>query len=358
MLLADIPIGIWGAFLAFVLGMLALDLGVFHKEAHVVKIKEALLWSAVWIGLALLFNLGVYLFWDKIQPNSQYTNSEAGLAFLAGYLVEKALSVDNIFVFLMVFGYFNVPAKYQHRVLFWGIIGALIFRAAFIAAGSALLKNFGWMVLIFGAFLILTGIKMVVMKDKKIEPDKNPIIKLVRKLIPVTPDYVGQQFFARINGKLWATPLFITLIFIEFTDIIFAVDSIPAIFAITKDPFIVFTSNVFAILGLRALFFALSGLMSMFHYLGYGLASILVFVGGKMVYTYYMHTLGGNPEYKFPIALSLGIIVAILTVSVVLSLKRPPEDPHFVVPTPAGGVDESEVEEERRAFEKETAETQ
>jgi tellurite resistance protein TerC len=349
--LAGIPIWIWGAFLAFVLAMLALDLGVFHRKAHEVKIKEALIWSAVWIGLAMLFNLGIFLLWDNIYPASEYTNKEAGLAFLAGYLVEKALSVDNIFVFLMVFAYFNVPAKYQHRVLFWGIIGALVFRAAFIAAGAALLKNFAWMTLIFGAFLIITGIKMVVLKDKKIEPDKNPVIKGFRKLVPVTKDYVGQKFFTRIDGRLWATPLFITLLFVEFTDIIFAVDSIPAIFAITSDPFIVFTSNVFAILGLRALFFALAGLLGMFHYLGYGLAGVLAFVGSKMVFTYYQHTLGGIPDYKFPIGLSLGIIMSILLTAVIVSLARPPKDPsHHLIPTPVGGVEEEEIEEEKALF--------
>jgi tellurite resistance protein TerC len=324
--LAGIPIWIWGTFLAFVLGMLALDLGVFHKQAHEVKMKEALTWSAVWIALALVFNAGIYMFWDRIYPSSQYTSSEAGLAFLTGYLVEKALSVDNIFVFLMVFAYFQVPAKYQHRVLFWGIVGALLFRAAFIAAGSALLQQFAWTVLIFGGFLIITGVKMIVLKDKEIDPEKNPIIRLFRKMMPVTPDYHGQKFFTRIDGRLWATPLFITLLFVEFTDIIFAVDSIPAIFAITKDPFIVFTSNVFAILGLRALFFAISGLVGMFHYLSYGLATILMFVGGKMVWTYYQHATG-NPDYKFPIAVSLGIIVGILAVSMVASklFKKEPD---------------------------------
>jgi len=294
--LAGIPISIWGGFLAFVLAMLALDLGVFHRDAHEVDMKEALTWSGIWIALALVFNFCLYLFWDKIQPSSPYTPKEAGLAFLTGYVVEKALSVDNIFVFLMVFAYFNVPAKYQHRVLFWGIIGALIFRAVFIAAGSALLKQYAWMVLLFGGFLILTGIKMLIVKDKKIDPEKNPIVRGFRKLMPVTKDYVGQKFFTRIDGRLWATPLFIALIFVEFTDIVFAVDSIPAIFAITKDPFIVFTSNVFAILGLRALFFALAGLMNLFHYLGTGLAAILIFVGGKISYTYYMHTGGSQPD--------------------------------------------------------------
>ena len=326
--LAGVPIWIWITFLTFVLGMLALDLGVFHKNAHEVKIKEALIWSGVWISLALVFNLGIYFFWDKIDVGSSYTPKEAALAFLTGYVVEKALSVDNIFVFLMVFAYFNVPQKYQHRVLFWGIIGALILRAAFIAAGSAILKEFAWAVLIFGGFLILTGIKMLVTKDKKLEPDKNPAIVLFRKFVPVTKEYVGQKFFTRIDGKLWATPLFITLLFVEFTDIVFAVDSIPAIFAITRDPFIIFTSNVFAILGLRALFFALAGLMNLFHYLGTGLAAILMFVGGKMVYTYYMHTWGGQPDFKFPIGLSLGIILGVIVLSVVLSLIKPqkPED--------------------------------
>lgn len=321
--IANIHVGIWGAFLGFVFLMLALDLGVFHKEAHEVKMKEALTWSAVWIALALVFNVGIYLFWETIQPGSQYSAKDAGQAFLAGYLIEKALSVDNIFVFLMVFAYFQVPAKYQHRVLFYGILGALIFRSIFIAAGAALLQQFHWIVFLFGGFLIVTGIKMVVLKDKKIEPDKNPIIKGFKKIMPVTPDYVGQNFFTRIDGRLWATPLFITLLFIELTDIIFAVDSIPAIFAITRDPFIVFTSNVFAILGLRALFFALAGLMNLFHYLGYGLALILVFVGGKMIYSFWG---------KFPIGWSLIIILAILIGSIILSLRMPPKDPPHSLP--------------------------
>lgn len=320
--LANIPLWIWGAFVAFVLLMLALDLGVFHRQAHKIEMKEALVWSGVWIGLALLFNLGLFLLWDQIQPGSQYTNKEAGFAFLAGYLIEKALSVDNIFVFLLIFSYFAVPEKYQHRVLFWGIIGALIFRAMFIAAGATILEKFFWMMIVFGLFLIFTGIKMAIVKDKKIDPEKNPLVRAFRRLMPVTPEYHGQKFFARIDGKLWATPLFVVLLMVEFTDVIFAVDSIPAIFAITSDPFLVFTSNVFAILGLRALFFALAGLMQMFHYLSYGLAAILVFVGGKMLYNYAEKAL--VPEWpKFPVALSLGIIVAILATSIFASLKRP-----------------------------------
>lgn len=321
--LANIPLWIWGAFMGFVLLMLALDLGVFHRHAHKIEMKEALTWSGVWIGLALLFNLGLFFFWDKIQPGSAYTNKEAGFAFLAGYLIEKALSVDNIFVFLLIFGYFAVPEKYQHRVLFWGIIGALIFRAMFIAAGAALLERFFWMMILFGLFLIATGIKMVLVKDKKMDPEKNPLVKLFRRFMPVTPEYHGQKFFTRIDGKLWATPLFLVLLMVEFTDVIFAVDSIPAIFAITSDPFLVFTSNVFAILGLRALFFALAGLMQMFHYLSYGLAAILVFVGGKMLYGYAEKVI--VPDWpKFPVALSLGIIVAILGAAIITSLRKPP----------------------------------
>lgn len=344
--LAGIPIWIWGAFLAFVLGMLALDLGVFHKEAHEVKIKEALTWSAVWIALALLFNAGIFFLWDNIYPTSEYSSQEAGMAFLAGYLVEKALSVDNIFVFLMVFAYFKVPPQYQHRVLFYGIIGALVFRSLFIAAGAALLENFFWLMIVFGAFLIFTGIKMVIIKDKEVDPEKNPIIRGFRKMMPVTPNFVGQSFFTRIDGRLWATPLFITLLFIELTDIIFAVDSIPAIFAITKDPFIVFTSNVFAILGLRALFFALAGLMKLFHYLSYGLAAILVFVGGKMLYAYMEKVV--YPDWpKFNVGLSLGIIITILAVSIVLSIYRPPAKPAHVIP----GHDEPESESDEKKAE-------
>jgi len=328
--LANIPLWIWGAFLGFVLAMLALDLGVFHRQAHKIQMREALVWSGIWISLALVFNALLFFFWDRIQPGSTYTNKEAGFAFLAGYLIEKALSVDNIFVFLLVFGYFAVPEKYQHRVLFWGIIGALIFRALFIALGSTLLERFHWTMILFGVFLVFTGIKMALAKDHKIDPEANPLVRLVRKFIPVTPEYQGQKFFVRLNGKLWATPLFVVLLVVEFTDIIFAVDSIPAIFAITSDPFIVFTSNVFAILGLRALFFALAGLMQMFHYLSYGLAAILVFVGGKMLYGYAEKSL--VPDWpKFPVVVSLGIIVLILATAIIWSIKRPPVKPSEVL---------------------------
>jgi tellurite resistance protein TerC len=319
--LANVPLTIWIGFLGFVLLMLALDLGVFHRHAHKIYIKEALIWSGVWIALALIFNLGIFLFWDQIQPGSRYSNQEAGFAFLAGYVVEKALSVDNIFVFLMIFSYFTVPDKYQHRVLFWGIMGALVFRAIFIAAGATLLEHFAWTMLLFGGFLIFTGFKMAFSKHTDIEPEKNPLIRVFRRLIPVTDSYDSQRFFKRIDGRLWATPLLVVLLVVEFTDIIFAVDSIPAIFAITTEPFLVFTSNIFAILGLRALFFAVAGLMQMFRYLSYGLAAVLVFVGMKMLYGYIeKHLVLEWP--KFPVALSLGIIVGILAAAIIASIRK------------------------------------
>jgi tellurite resistance protein TerC len=312
----SIPLWAWVAFNLFVLAMLALDLGVFHRQAHEVKMKEALGWSAVWITMALLFNGLIYFQWENLVPNSTYTNTEASLAFLTGYLIEKALSVDNVFVFLMIFAYFKVPAMYQHKVLFWGIIGALIMRAICIAAGVTLLKQFHWLIYVFGAFLIITGIKMAITKDKKIDPEKNPVLKTFRRMMPVTPGFVGDKFFTKIDGRRWATPLFIVLLFIEMTDLIFAVDSIPAILAITQDPFIVYTSNVFAILGLRALYFALAGIMQLFHYLHYGLSVILVFVGGKMVLT--------DVVGKVPVSISLGFVAGVLILSVVLSLLIPP----------------------------------
>jgi tellurite resistance protein TerC len=305
----------WLFFNLFVLAMLALDLGVFHRKSHEVKFKEALAWTGVWISLALVFNFGLWRYWDVIAPGSEYSGGQAGLAFLTGYLIEKALSVDNIFVFILVFAYFHVPSKYQHKVLFWGIIGALIFRAIFIFSGIALLEKFHWMIYVFGALLIFTGIKMVTQKDKEIDPEKNPVIRIFRKIMPVTPEFVGDQFFTVINAKTFATPLFITLIFIEMTDVVFAVDSIPAILAITKEPFIVYTSNVFAILGLRSLYFALSGIMNLFHYLHYGLAAILVFVGGKMVLA---DIIG-----KVPVSVSLGFIAGVLLLSIVASLLFP-----------------------------------
>ena len=296
---------LWIGFNVFVLLMLALDLGVFHRKAHVVTFKESIAWTVVWVALAMLFNLGVW----------HYGGGEKGVEFLTGYVIEKSLSVDNVFVFALLFSYFSVPAKYQHKVLFWGIIGALVMRAVMIALGSVLITKFAWIIYIFGAFLILTGIKMIVKRSEEIHPERNPLVRWFRKLMPVTSDYRGQKFFTRENGVLHATPLFVVLLLVEFTDLIFAVDSIPAIFAVTKDPFIVYTSNVFAILGLRSLYFALAGVMDKFHYLKVGLGVVLTFVGVKMLI--------GHTEWKIDTHLSLGVIVAILTASVVASLVWP-----------------------------------
>lgn len=302
-----IDVYVWVGFLAFVILLLAIDLGVFHRKSHEVKIKEALIWSAIWITLALIFNYGVYIFMGK----------EKALEFLTGYLIEKSLSVDNLFVFIMLFTFFNVNPKYQHKVLFWGILGALIMRAFFIFAGVALINKFHWIIYIFGAFLVFTGIKMLFHKDEKIEPDKNPLVKLFKKIFPLTENMHGSKFFVRINAKTFATPLFIVLLIIEFTDLIFAVDSIPAILAISSDTFIIFTSNVFAILGLRALYFALAGITKYFHYLKYGLSAILVFVGVKMVIVGF---------YKIPIVYSLLTILGILVVSVITSIIIPQKE--------------------------------
>lgn len=304
---------LWIGFNIFVLLMLAMDLGIFHRKAHAVSIKEATIWSIVWIALAMLFNLGLYLFWDRLSPNSTFTNSQAALAFFTGYLIEKSLSVDNIFVFVLLFTFFAVPATYQHRVLFWGIMGALLMRGTLIAVGAALLKEFHWIIYIFGVFLIFTGIRMALHDNKEMHPEQNPLVKLLRKIMPVTETYEGDKFFLRRTGKLFATPLFIVLLLIESTDLVFAVDSIPAVFAVTQDPFIVYTSNVFAILGLRSLYFLLAGVVDKFHYLKLGLSAVLVFVGIKMAIVDF---------YKIPVGLSLVIIAAILGVSVIASLIR------------------------------------
>jgi len=306
-------IWLWVGFNLFVLAMLALDLGVFHRTSHSVSVKEGAVWSVVWIGLALLFNLGIYFFWDRLVPGSSYSNSEAGLAFLTGYLIEKSLSVDNIFVFVLLFSYFAVPAAYQHRVLFWGVLGALVMRGILIFVGAALLKEFHWIIWIFGAFLIFTGLKMAFSRDEEVHPEQNPLVRLLRRLIPVTERYEGDRFFVRQAGALAATPLFLVLLIVESTDLIFAVDSIPAIFAVTQDPFIVYTSNVFAILGLRSLYFVLAGVMDKFYYLKFGLAVVLTFVGVKMALV---------DIYKIPTAVSLGVIVAVLAVAVGASLLR------------------------------------
>ncbi len=295
---------IWIGFNIFVILMLALDLGVFHRKAHVIKIKEALLWSGFWIALALLFNLGIY-FWR---------GPETALEFLTGYLIEKSLSVDNLFVFLLIFSYFDVPSLYQHKVLFWGILGALIMRAIFIAAGITLIQAFHWILYLFGMFLIFTGIKIALHKEREIHPERNPVIRIFRRVMPVSDQYEGGQFIVKKGGQYLFTPLFLVLLMIETTDVIFAVDSIPAILAITLDPFIVYTSNVFAILGLRALYFALAGLMRLFHHLHYGLSAILVLVGIKMLLA---------DIYKISTVIALGLIAVILLISIIASVVMP-----------------------------------
>ena len=313
----DAPIWLWVAFNVFVLAMLALDLGVFHRKAHAVSGREALIWSVVWISLSLVFNAVIYFYWDRLIPESTYTNREAALAFLTGYLIEKSLSVDNIFVFILIFSFFAVPAAYQHRVLFWGILGALIMRGTLIAIGAALLEQFHWIIYVFGAFLIFTGIRMALSHAENVEPDKNPVVKFFRRFMPVTENFEKDQFFVRRAGKLMATPLFLILLVVESTDLVFAVDSIPAIFAVTRDPFIVYTSNVFAILGLRALYFLLANVMDKFQYLKFGLSAVLVFIGVKMVIVDF---------YKIPVGVSLGVVAGILTISILASLWKARND--------------------------------
>jgi tellurite resistance protein TerC len=295
----------WIGFNAFILAMLAVDLGIFHRKAHIVTLKESFTWTAVWIAIALVFNAGVW----------HYAGSAKALEFFTGYVVEKSLSIDNVFVIALLFSYFSVPSTYQHKVLFWGILGALVMRAVMIAAGAALITNFAWIIYVFGAFLILTGVKMIVKRDEQIHPERNPVVRAFKRLMAVTPDYRADKFFVRENGTLLATPLFVVLLLVEFTDLIFAVDSIPAIFAVSKDPFIVYTSNVFAILGLRSLYFALAGVMDKFHYLKIGLGIVLSFVGVKMLLA---HT-----AWKLDTLASLGIILLILAVSIVCSLLNP-----------------------------------
>lgn len=304
----------WIGFNVFVLLMLVLDLGFFHRKSHEVKIKEALIWSGVWIILALMFNVGIYLFYT---PPPGLKPIDSAMQFFTGYIIEKSLSIDNIFVFVLIFSYFKVRPEYQHKVLFWGILGALVMRAVFIFTGVALINKFAFVIYIFGVFLILTGIKLALEKNKKINPEKNPILKIFKKLFGVSPEYDNGKFFTRENGKRIATPLLVVLIVVETTDLIFAVDSIPAILAITQDPFIVYSSNVFAILGLRVLYFALAGMMKLFHYLHYGLAAILVLVGIKMILNHHFEAEIISTE------ISLVLVLVILAVSVFFSVKFP-----------------------------------
>ncbi len=286
--------------------MLVLDLAVFNRAPHTMRFKEAVYWSIFWISLAGAFAILVY-FWRGKAP---------ALNFVTGYLIEESLSVDNLFVFLLIFRYFKVPGDYQHKVLFWGIVGALVMRFAFIIAGVALINRFHWIIYIFGAFLVYTGVKLFRSSDSEVDPENNPVLRWVRKVIPVTPDYVNGNFLVREKG-LYATPLLLVLIVIETTDVVFAADSIPAVLAITRDPFIVFTSNVFAILGLRSLYFALAGMMELFHFLHYGLAVILSFIGVKMLISNY---------YELPTHIALAVVGVVLAVSVVASIVFPKKE--------------------------------
>jgi tellurite resistance protein TerC len=293
----------WAGFTLFILAMLALDLGVFHRKSHEVSLKEAAMWSVVWATLAMLFSVGIFYF----------RGSEVAVQFITGYLIELSLSADNIFVFALIFGYFAVPKGYQHRVLFWGILGALVLRVVFILAGSALLSRFDWIFYVLGVFLIFTGIKMAVSHGAEVEPEKNLLLRIARKVLPVTAGYEGDRFFVRRDGRLWATPLFLVLLLLESTDLVFAVDSIPAIFAVTTDPFIVYTSNVFAILGLRSMYFLLAGVIDKFRYLNFGLGAVLTFVGIKMTFHDYLH---------IPSNWSLLAIATMLGLSIAVSIWR------------------------------------
>ena len=298
---------LWTVFGVLVLVMMALDLGVFHRRSHEVKFKEAVLWSAVWIGLALAFAGLVAV----------YRGKHSALEFLTGYIIEESLSVDNLFVFLMIFSYFAVPVRFQHNVLFWGILGAMAFRAVFIVTGVALIERFEFVIYLFGAILVVSGVKMGLQKQKEIDPESNPVLKLFRRFMPVTNEYDGTKFFVRRGGHALATPLFLVLLVVETTDLVFAVDSIPAVLAITQDRFIVYTSNIFAVMGLRALYFALRGAMDWFHHLHYGLSIILVFVGLKMLASHFL---------RIPTFIALGVVAGVLALSIVASLVWPRKD--------------------------------
>ncbi len=295
---------LWVGFHILVAVLLILDLFVFNKKAHEITVREALKWTAFWVGLAVVFCGGI-LYWGT---------PEMALEFATGYIIEESLSVDNLFVFLTIFSYFQVPAKYQHKVLFWGIIGALVLRATFILGGIALIQQFHFIIYIFGAFLLFTGIKLAIQQEQQIQPEKNPVLKLLRRFVGVSKYYSDDKFFVRRMGYTFATPLFVVLVLIETTDLLFAVDSIPAVLAVSSNPFIIYTSNIFAILGLRTLYFALAGLVNVFHYLNLGMSVILMFIGVKMVL---------SDIYKIPIGVALGVIVGILVVSIAASLLMP-----------------------------------
>lgn len=292
---------LWVLFNLFVLVMLALDLGVFHRRPHAITLREATFWSVLWVAVALVFNAGIWYWWGATK----------GLEFFAGYLIERSLSIDNIFVFAVLFRYFGVEPRFQHRVLFWGILGALVMRGAMIAMGVALIARFHWLLYVFGAFVVLTGLKMLRHKPEDIHPERNPVFRWARKLLPMTSNYEGQKFFVHRDNLWRATPMFLVLLVVETTDLAFALDSIPAIFAITQDAFIVYTSNVFAILGLRAFYFLLAGILPYFRYLSMGLSIVLIFIGVKMLV---------EPWLKIPIGLSLGVVAAVLAAAVLASV--------------------------------------
>jgi tellurite resistance protein TerC len=295
---------LWVGFNLFIIGLLTLDLVVFNRKPHEISIAEALKWSSVWIGIAMLFNVGVYYWYGHISA----------LQFLTGFLIEKSLSVDNLFVFLLIFTYFKVPAKYQHTVLFWGILGALVMRGTLILLGAALIVRFHWILYVFGFFLVVTGIRMIFQsEDVKVHPERNIVVRFFKRLFPVVAGFHDEKFFVKVNGKRYATLLIVVLIVVETTDLVFAIDSIPAIFAITTDPFIIYTSNVFAILGLRSLYFALAGMMDLFHYLRHGLSVVLVFIGAKMLVDSYL---------RIPIGIALIIVAGVLTLSIIASIAR------------------------------------
>jgi tellurite resistance protein TerC len=308
----------WVGFVAFVLAMLALDLGVFQRKVHEVRPKEAAIWTAIWVALAFAFAGGLWFF----------SGSEPALTFLTGYVIEESLSMDNIFVIVLIFDYFLVPKAYQHRVLFYGILGALVMRGMFIALGTVLLARFQWIIYVFGAMLVVTGVRMAFKHDESFDADQNPIVKLVRRVVPLTPGYHGKHFFTVENGRRMATPLLLVLVLVEFTDLIFAIDSIPAIFGVTRDPFIVYTSNIFAVMGLRSLYFLLASVIEKFHLLKYGLAIILTFVGVKMIAEAWVHV---------PILVSLGVIVGVLALAIVASLIWPAPPPQPAEPTETTG---------------------
>ena len=297
---------LWAIFGVVVAVVLVLDLGVFHRKAHAIKFREALLWSGVWVGLALAYTGLVWWLHPKGAPKA--------LEFLTAYLVEESLSVDNLFVFLLIFSYFAVPSQYQHNCLFWGILGAMVFRAVFIVGGVALIQTFHWFLYVFGAILIVSGAKMAVQNDRTIAPEKNTVLKLFRRFVPVATDYAGTKFFLRRDGRLLATPLFVVLLVLETTDIVFATDSIPAVLGITRDTFVVYTSNVFAIVGLRALYFVLAGAMELFHHLRFGLSAVLVFIGAKMLL---------NHWYEIPVGIALLVVAGLLALSIIASLIWP-----------------------------------